>query len=93
MTVQDAANTVIGSGKNSGQQVGHLNVQQLDWYGDKEYRSGLRNQWNVAAHIVREARICQKMYTRNANALNGEDRKMAIDMNEWDSANTETADW
>jgi len=95
MTVTDAANTIIRNGKNAGTKVGDLHRNQLDWYGDKEYRSGLRNPWNVAAHIVRDAQICASMYKRNyqGQIYNQAEFKAAQEWLAWLDTNTQEEDW
>lgn len=75
MTVTEAAETKIKSGKNAGIRVGDLRHNQLDWYGDKEYHSGLRNPWNVAAKIIRVAILSEGSRVPSE----------AADWNEWQS--------
>ena len=94
MTITDAANTIIKNGKNDGTKVGYLNRMQLDWYGDKEYRSGLRNPWNVAAHIIRDAISCAQTYNRIGENMSQKDELAAAkEWISWQKANTQEEDW
>lgn len=95
MTITEAASTTIKSGKNTGTKVGYLNRMQLDWYGDKEYRSGLRNPWNIAAHIIRDAQICASIYGRGYKGTihNQSEYQASQEWFAWLAANTQEEDW